>query len=372
MKKNEIENIILDLEERTTKFINRNNDNNKKSSFLSRTIFYSKSFFSFIKLLFLINFNKKISYKNFVFISSNFVTKKDNKNITWLLNDVHIDNIVFINHSKENNFRYINNFPVYNIGGVIKIVDKLLYRNNKLHIFYASKLINDLILKKIKSSVYTFCFYDINSLAVATSKYRKNFNFIEIQHGSIINYPPYEKEIAINIPNIYYVKNAETIHYLKNHLCKNKDGFKYNLLNKKNRVKKNSDKIQLLYASSLEVDGFHPVFIKFLKDNTIKNIHIIIRLHPREKHNLNKFKYEIIKYNISYHFDNSINWKEENNYKNLIVISPWSSIIEEAVDENINTIIIDEIGKKRYSYLLQNSLCKYTNNLEKEIKNIIK
>ena len=128
--------------------------------------------------------------------------------------------------------------------------------------------------------------------------------------------------------------------------------------------------MHLLYASTLEFNGLHPVFKDFLRRNTNKELHVIIRLHPREMDKKDLFSQELSEYRIKYEFDNSKNWLEGNNIKNLIVISPWSSIIEEAVDNEFTSIIIDKVGKHRYGSLIDNKNCFYSEDLALIINNI--
>ncbi len=59
-------------------------------------------------------------------------------------------------------------------------------------------------------------------------------------------------------------------------------------------------------------------------------------------------------FKCSYEFDNSKNWLEHNTIKNLIVISPWSSTLEEAYDNGFTAIAIDPIGKKRFEHYIDN------------------
>ena len=100
-----------------------------------------------------------------------------------------------------------------------------------------------------------------------------------------------------------------------------------------------TDGIQILYASSVEINGFHPVFLDYLKSDNLLNTTITVRLHPREKEKKEIFEKVLLDKNIKYVFDNSMNWLEANTVKNLIVISPWSSVIEEASDNEFKTII---------------------------------
>ena len=78
------------------------------------------------------------------------------------------------------------------------------------------------------------------------------------------------------------------------------------------------------------------------------------------------------KLNINYKFDETENWLETNHIDNLIIISPWSSTIEDAYDNNYKTIIIDKSGKERFNNLIDNINCYYSNDLENTLKLINK
>ncbi|HAW08139.1 MAG TPA: hypothetical protein DCW42_03070, partial [Bacteroidetes bacterium] len=76
---------------------------------------------------------------------------------------------------------------------------------------------------------------------------------------------------------------------------------------------------------------------------------------------------QINKFHIKYTFDDSENWLVGNPIKNLIVISPWSSSIEDSYDNGFITIIIDPVGKERYKHLIDNKRCFYSDNIFKTL-----
>ena len=54
------------------------------------------------------------------------------------------------------------------------------------------------------------------------------------------------------------------------------------------------------------------------------------------------------------------------------MITPWSSVVEEAYDNDIVTVIIDPFGKERFHDLIDNRLCYYSTDLNKTLKEIQK
>ena len=126
--------------------------------------------------------------------------------------------------------------------------------------------------------------------------------------------------------------------------------------------------LNLLYASTLEFNGLHPVFTEFLRHNPERDLNLIIRLHPREKNKQSQFEEELANLNVHYTFDNSQNWLEGNKIANLIVISPWSSTLEDAYDNGLVSIAIDPTGHNRYSHLLNSDRFFYSDNLIETIE----
>ena len=257
---------------------------------------------------------KDFKNKNIVFTAKNFCTIKNGVLEDRVVKPLNLKNILFINSSKEYKIKKINDKKVYNIGGMVNIVKLFLKKEEEIiKIYISHKIVNEFILlffpKNI--SVFILWFYDINSLSIIFSKYRNKILLSEVQHGSIINYPPYEIISPVKIADVFYVKNTNTITYLKNNLNKNFK-CKYSLLSYPNAIKRSNKKgIHILYASTIEFNGLHPLFKSFLEYvNSNKEIFIKIRLHPREKHKVNFFKQELDCLYTSYEFDTSANWLE--------------------------------------------------------------
>ena len=128
--------------------------------------------------------------------------------------------------------------------------------------------------------------------------------------------------------------------------------------------------MHVLYASTIEFNGLHPVFREFLSQNRDENLHVIVRLHPRERDKEDLFRELLSQYNVNYEFDQSKNWLEGNKIKNLIVISPWSSTIEDSCDNGFITIVIDPVGKERYAHLIDAERCFFSGDLRMTISHL--
>jgi hypothetical protein len=109
------------------------------------------------------------------------------------------------------------------------------------------------------------------------------------------------------------------------------------------------------------------VFKKFLlefKDLFPKHkINLTIRLHPRERGSEDLFIKDLINSRVDFKFDNSENWLLSNSVEGLIVVSPWSSTLEEAYDNNYRAITIDEVGKERFSHFINEENFVYSRDL---------
>jgi hypothetical protein len=381
MKISEIEIYINQLNEEEEKFknINFSTPSIKQNIFsFSNRIFsivklFILSFYDFFQLYFKVKYQYcKIKNKKIVFTAPNFCVENNGILEDRILKPLFSQNIIFINQSKEFSLNRINNQKVYNIGGVVKLFSKLfLFKKSKMKLFLSYRFVNNCILKNLskKYEVYILWFYDLNSLSIIFSKYRKNITLIEVQHGSIINYPPYSKPAPVNIADIFYVKNVKTIEYLKNNLCLHYAS-EYRLIPypKNNRIKKIG--LNILYASTIEFNGFHPIFIDFLRNTSFKNLNLIIRLHPREREKKSIFDHQLQDIKIEYKYDISSNWLESNMIENLIVISPWSSSLEDAFDNNYVGITIDPVGKIRYEHLIDDKIFFYSDNIESTLQYI--
>lgn len=342
----------------------------KEKNYFVFLLFLIKSLFDYFQLILkLVVSNKFSQTRHFVYTSKNFCFQRNENFEDRIVSAFLNKNVVFINQGKEEYLSKINNQKVYNIGGMVVLACLFFNRNKskEMRNYLSYALVNNSIVKHIKKAkIYTLCYYDVNGLSLSFSKYRKNFTYIEVQHGSIINYPPYSIPSKVKLVDEMYVKNNQTIRFLTTHLHKTHE-IKYHLIPYPTARLYPEKGIYILYASTMELNGFHPVFLDFLQQQHLQELTVIIRLHPREIEKKAIFENEIKKHNVNYEFDDSKNWLESNTVSNLIVVSPWSSIIEEAVDNGFKTIIIDEVGKKRYLDYLNNNNCIYSENLINDI-----
>jgi len=329
-------------------------------------IFVIQSVGDYLLLIFLLKF-QKTSHKNkrIVFTAKNFCTETGGCLEDRVVRPLFTENIIFINQSKVIRLNKINDQKVYNLGGLVKLISRLRYKKQSslMRLFCAYRSVNDSIIRLVYGmELYMLWFYDLNSLALAFSKHRENIRLIEVQHGSIINYPPYIEPAPVRIADVFYVKNSATVEFLSNHLCLNHNS-EYRLMPYPESQKKYLPGLHILYASTVEFNGFHPVFKEFLKKNSYKELHLIVRLHPREREKETMFSDELSACGINYEFDHSKNWLEGNGIKNLIVISPWSSTLEDAYDNGYLAITVDVVGKERFKHLIDNTRFYYSDDL---------
>jgi len=323
------------------------------------------SMFDFAELYLKVNFDgSSFKNKNIVYTTEYFCNWVDGKLTDRVLKPLRLENIVYINPSREKILFLIDKQKVYNLGGVARLLSFFyLNKTSSMRGFLAFTAINNMIIRNLNGNhVYMMLFYNVNSLSLVFSKFRNHITLIEIQHGGMVNYPPYSKPAPVRIADVIYVKNQPTIEYLKTHLCLNFPT-EYRLLPYPQQKRELLPGIHVLYASTVEFNGLHPVLKQFLADFQHDDFHLIIRLHPREKDKEILFVEQMELYKMHYRFDHSENWLEDTNISNLVVVSPWSSVIEDAYDNGFQTIIIDPVGRERYQHLIDNQRCFYSDDL---------
>lgn len=327
----------------------------------------------FILLVVRLSFHFGKKY-NFVYTNTGICQKVGNSYNDRIVGPLQLSNMIYINVGRDTIIDNVNKVKTYNIGGIVKIASYLhkVFGKDELNVYYSYKLINNFILGLAKiPNVYSLLFYNMNGLSLVFSKHRNNFKLIEIQHGTIINFPTYSSPSEIKIADVFYVKNQQTIAYLKQHLNKNFQDIHYELLPYPHSHAVYKEGKYILYASTVEFNGIHPIFLEFLQQvEQAQNITVFIRLHPREKNKLDLFENQVQNTKAKIIFDDSKNWLESNRIKNLIVVSAWSSVIEDAVDNNFRTIVIDEMGKARFAYLIDDRNVIFANNVLKLSKAI--
>src|SRR5690554_6001573 len=322
----------------------------------------------FFQLFFRLILNPSSSF-NFIYTGEGICLKVQGQYRDRILENLALENIIYINRGRDTIIKSINGIKTYNIGGVVKLLTFVLKFTNKKRFstYYAYKIVNNSILKFAKNpKVFSLLYYNLNGLSLVFSKHRSKIQLIEVQHGTIINFPAYSEPSEIKIADIFYVKNQGTINYLKERLNKNFKDIEYRMLPYPKRKTEYKEGKYILYASTIEFNGIHPVFMEYLKQLTqTDQVTVYVRLHPREKNKKKLFENQLknIKSNII--FDESKNWLESNTVKNLIVVSPWSSVIEDAADNGYRAIIIDVLGKERFNYLIDNKNVIFADNLEK-------
>lgn len=362
-------------------FFNRNSEEHEENSSKSRfrfghlfCVFKSSirgviDFSGLILFLFFVRFisNRRVS---FLFITRNFCYKSGSEYTLTVRGNLINSDTVLINTSKNYYIKKLDGVKVYNLGLLVKPLSLLIYpkRDNLARNFFVYTLINDTLLtfNSVIKDIYFLFYYDLNSFSLIFSKYRNYINLIEVQHGSMINFFPYAEPSPVKIADVFYVRNTYTIEYLKQNLCK-EFNCEYKLMEYCDLERKVVPGLNILYASTIEFQGFHPVFKIFLQEySTVfpyEKLNLTIRLHPRERGKENLFISDLHNSDLDFKFDNSENWLLSNAIEGLIVISPWSSIIEEACDNHFRVITIDEIGKNRFSFLSDNFYFDYSNDL---------
>jgi len=344
-----------------------------KQSFLRKAMILFYGIWDFIMLLSEMN---RISSNqiSIYYTHSSFFKFQKNQFEDTLYNEIlEPNNSIFISYDKFNYFKKINGIRVYNIGIIVRILSKLrvVKKTTKQKNYNEWKFVNNFITKKLKNNkVFIPSYSNEPGFSLVFNRYRKKYVLIEIQHGSVINYPPYSFISDTHLVDVFYCRDNRSNFFLESNLF-----HKYRpeliVLNKKQiQFLPKTDQVEILYVSSYEFNRFHPVFEEFLFSRPT-NCHIKIRLHPRQIQLEEFFIESVNKSGVNYEIDKSKFWFESIPL-NTFVISPLSSVIEEAVNLGLTSIIIDTVGAKRYDYLIDNELCFFSENLSELILNIKK
>jgi hypothetical protein len=320
----------------------------------------------YLKLFLLLPYAKNI--KNVIFIAPNQV------NYERFIETQISEKSLFINYHTTKPIQGLCN-SVYNIGVLAGLVNRICNRNKQI---YRTVKIYDHIYKLLYrimrgKKVYIPCFYDCNGFALTFNTHRKSYQLIEVQHGGICNFFPYKKPVEFPLVDKIVVNNERTEKYLQSHLYKN---IKTDIEILPSILRENelidNKRLVILYCSTIETNGIHPNFLSFLRnDEDSDQYRLLIRLHPREKGKEHIFIDQLEGIACEYEFDNSENWLNGNNYNKLIVVSPWSSVIEDAYDNNVISIVIDEFGYNRFKDIIDEKKCFYTNDILPVVKNYL-
>lgn len=263
------------------------------------------------------------------------------------------NNYIYFSYDKYIYLKNIEGIKVYNIGIVVKLFSKLkahkkLSLQNDFNIWYP---IQNFICKRLnKNTVYIPAYSNGAGLSLVFNKYRENFKLVEVQHGSVLNYPPYSFVSNLPLIDAFYYRTEIDKCFLKDNLFAKQTVEFLQIPQEQITFLPKTNRIEILYVSSYEFNDFHPVFKKFI-NNVAQNVFIRVRLHPRQSNLEAVFSKQLETNNVSFEIHQYSNW-HENLPSNTIVISPFSSVIEEAVKLKLTTFIIDKSGFKRFEHLL--------------------
>jgi len=281
------------------------------------------------------------------------------------------ENSVFISYDRYNYYKKVSNIRVFNLGIVIRILQKLKIIKRTTEQLNTDNwlFINEIVCKHLKNNdIYIPAYSNELGFSLVFNKYRKRYKLIEIQHGSVINYPPYSVIADLPLVDVFYYRNESSKLFLERNLFARIPVVLKPLKKDSINLQPSTTLLEILYISSYEFDTIHPVFEKFLRRSP-KNCHIRIRLHPRQSSIESFFTSTLREMNCNFVIDRSKAWFTDIT-ENTIVISPLSSVIEEAVDNKLLTVIIDETGASRYNYLIDNKHCYYSQDLFKLFKEL--
>jgi hypothetical protein len=344
-----------------------------KRTYLKKGLVLLYGIWDFMEILFLRNkiFKNQVSI---YYTHSSFIKFQNNQFEDSFFGEIlEPDNSVFISYDKFNYIKKIEGIRVYNLGVFVRILSRFGFvkKTTKQENYNEWEFVNSIIAKKLTGNkIFVSCYSNECGFSLVFNRYRNNYTLIEIQHGNVINYPPYSFISDRHLVDVFYCRDERSKLFLEDNLF-NKFSPKLIVLNTKQvQFLPQTDKVEILYVSSYEFSGFHPVFESFLFSRPA-NCNVKIRLHPRQIDLEDSFIECISKSGVNYEIDRSKFWFESIPL-NTFVISPLSSVIEEAVNLGLKSIIIDSAGAKRYEYLIDNKLCFFSENLSDSILKINK
>jgi hypothetical protein len=352
---------------------NHLNGHKKRNRSLLRRIRYAvRGLFDYIQIILLLWTKRRID--NILFTKPSFIIQGQNGEYhDRILSTIEIGGkSICINYSRSEIIDRVEGIRVYNVGIAVRLFEKVCLRKRN---FYTSiwsylKVLSPIVNRSEKLTFFIPCYYDSCGLSLAFSKRRKNFKLVEVQHGSIINFPPYSVEAKQKLVDVIYVKNQRTVRFLNDNIYSQ---FRPEYILIPNRIikrRKGELKKCILYCSSVELEGFHPAILDYYRNNDTAKLDLIIRLHPGEKDKKQVFENQLTGIKCNYRFDETKSWKDTSEQMDVIVVSPWSSIIEEAYDNGVKTIIIDERGYSRYKDIVDDAVCFYSADLKSTLRKL--
>lgn len=342
---------------------------NLKSSFSNTSKYYrfNKAIIGIFNLFII---KKKLNSKNFsnIVIYSHNISKLDEYIDTNLNNS----STLLIGTNPNYAFNSYKNYKVYNIGTLIRVIAKIFqltkFRKPQPIFIHESYIFKKIFkfFKFLDSNIY---YSNLKQPAIAglcALPFNRRNKIIEIQHGSVISSTEYETLFILDYIDIFYIDNKLTLNYLlskKNSLTyKNKIHLKKQNINLDISTMENNI-LKIIYCSSVELNGFDEAFKDFLTQGfNKKKYDIYLKLHPREvsKDNFSNFlNNKGIKYKI---VDNN-EFHDLLKYKKIIIITPWSGIIEDIINLKIPAIISHPHGKERFSNLIDQEFAFFPTSL---------
>lgn len=327
----------------------------------------------FVKLIIFLKVYKSKKVDLF-YIHTSFIRKVDNEYIDVLFDKLINSNAIMINYDRYLSYARINNTKVYNLGIIVKMLQKtnLIKRETLQTNTHNWLFLNNIICRNLNNNnIFIPAYSNEVGFSLVFNNFRNHFKLIEIQHGSVINYPPYAFVSNLKLVDVFYYKNDFSRKYLEEHLFLIHKARMILMPKVKVQFIPKTDFIELLYISSYEHTTLHPVMSSYLESIDISSVNFRLRLHPRQQNLENNFVFLLNKIGVRYELSHTKMWYD-NLPENTYVISPLSSVIEEAIELGLKAVVIDETGFKRYKPIIDNVKCFYTNNLEEFFKSQIK
>lgn len=325
-----------------------------RRSLVRKVAMSGRGLFDYLQLIF--KAIRRQHAQNIVFVSRNLVLYER------FFSGKDLESAIFINYHQTHLVRSFAGRRVFNVGVVVGAIKKILSGGQSL---LRDVRLFDGLYSPIRrllggACVYIPCYYDASGLALILNTKRAAYEVIEVQHGSVCNFGPYSRPVSFKAADRFIALDRRSAEYVRRHLFAKVptkvETTEAQPLEATHRIE--NEVPVILYCSSVEVNGIHEKFVTFLRAcETKDSFRLKVRLHPRELDRKALFSHQLRELGISFEFDESGDWLTGNPYLHMIVVTPWSSVVEEAHRNGIPSVVLDNFGKERFGDLIDGELC---------------
>lgn len=296
---------------------------------------------------------------------------------------------VFVKNKKfENEHLLLSLIDKLNSNGIKIDNDSVhLFRRTASRIYILSKVFERYLRITLPEKIFAVCYYEEYCMALLIAAKRLNIPYYDLQHGiqgsehfAYSNFKNIPSKGYATLPDYFLCWDEESANNINNWGGKNHKAIVignpwllyYNKFLSQNSIKK-ADAI--LFTAQPYQDPLPSVVLSFLK--IVSKTHkIIVRLHPRMTEEAKKLEELILENEIPVDMD----LVEASHCplpqllsRSVMHATISSSVVMEAADYGIGSLVFDEIGYKRFEHIKNVKVKLYTKeeNVEEIVKEVI-